>query len=331
MNEQATEMLHVLGEHLTDDERLILCMVPGDPGVAQAQAWKPRAWHPRLGARWRFPAAWNGYVTVGAFGRAADGSWRRRADHCTGGVALMVDDVGTKVPREAVSVLVPTIRVETSPGNEQWWYVFDRPERDPVRFDAIIRAFIEGRLLGKDPGMAGVTRVGRLPGFQNSKPKYGGWEVKLLELNDTRFSVEELLGEFDLQLKGRVEPPLWVRNGRVPADVEERLEAFTAVEVFMRLNGMWKAADYDPSGWREIRCPWVEEHTGGIDNGAAIREPHAENGYFGAFRCHHGSHQHRGWRELTDWIAEQAAESLEESTAAAGAMFEERMKEQADE
>lgn len=327
MDADAQRFLAALGAHLREDERLILCVVPGDPGKAEPGAWKPRPFHPELGTRYRFPLAWNGYVTVGAFGRAPDGTFRRRAANCTAGLALMIDDVGTKVPREAVAGVHPSARIETSPGNEQWWYLFDEPERDPVRFDAIIRAFIEGKLLGKDPGMAGVTRVGRLPGFQNCKPEYGGWEVRLLELNERRYSTRELLGEFDLKLAGRVEPPLWVRNGRIPPDVEERLAAFTQVEVFMRLNNMWKAPDYDPSGWREIHCPWVEEHTGGIDNGAAIREPNVENGFYGAFRCHHGSHANHGWRELTEWIAQQSAEQLEEGQAAAEAMFEQKLEE----
>lgn len=316
MNEDALKFLRALGAGLEANERLIMCMFPGDPGTAPPSAWKPRPYHPELPLRFRYPSAWNGYVTVGAFDQSEDGSFRRRAANCTAGLALMIDDVGTKVPREAVSVLAPSARIETSPGNEQWWYIFERPERDPVRFDALIRAFIERRLLGSDPGMAGVTRVGRLPGFQNLKPVYGGWEVKLLELNEQRFTVEELVAEFDLELVGRREPPPWQRM--IPADAEERLEAFNAIEAFLESAGMFKQPDYDRSGWREMHCPWVEEHTGGVDNGAAIREPDLDNGYYGAFKCHHGSHADCGWRELTEWVNQEAAERLNDINNAAG-------------
>lgn len=326
MNNDATQFLAALGERMTDHERMILCMVPGDPGKAEHTAWKPRPYHPALPHRYRYPAAWNGYVTVGAFGRADDGSWRRRADHCTGGLALMIDDVGTKVPRETVSILAPTARIETSPGNEQWWYILAEPERDLVRFDALIRAFISGRLLGKDPGMGSITRVGRLPGFQNCKPEYGGWEVRLLELAERRYSVEELLIGFELELDGRREPPMWVRAGRLPPDIDEKLDAFCAVERMVERAGLFKKPTYDRSGWREMRCPWVEEHTGGVDNGAAMREPEYENGWTGAFRCHHGSHGGRGWRELTDWVAELSVESLEDTAEAGGAEFEKKFE-----
>lgn len=309
MNEDAKRLLAALGGKLGEHERIILCMVPGDPGRADPNAWKPRPYHPERGARWRFPAEWNGYLTVGAFTQSEDGTFRRRKGNCSAGLALMIDDVGTKVPREAVAGVPPSARVETSPGNEQWWYIFEAPERDTVRFDALIRAFIDGRLLGKDPGMAGVTRVGRLPGFQNCKPEYGGWEVRLLELNERRFTVDTLVALFGLELIGRREPPPWARM--IPLNAEERLEAFNAAERWLEQRGMFKSADYDRGGWREIHCPWVEEHTGGIDNGAAIREPDLDNGYNGAFKCHHGSHQNHGWRELTEWIAEMSAAELE--------------------
>lgn len=305
MNEAAEKFLRALGAGLGSEERLILCAFPGDPGEAPPHAWRPRPWHPEFGTRHKFPSSWNGYVTVGTFGQSEDGTFRRRAAYCRGGLALMVDDVGTKVPRETVSVLVPSARIETSPGNEQWWYFLSEPERDPVRFDALIRAFIDKQLLGNDPGMAGVTRVGRMPGFQNLKPEYGGWEVKLLELSERRFTVKELLAEFDLELLGRREPPPWQRRVSL-AQFDERVAAYDAVEEFLRQSGMLKKDEADPSGWTDITCPWVDGHTNAIDNGAAVREPYEENQYYGSFRCHHGSCIDRGWRHLTEWVAEEA-------------------------
>lgn len=313
MNIEARKFMAALGANLKPEERLILAGFPGDPGAAPPTAWRPRPWHPDHEGL-SMPSVWNGYVTVGAFGRAPDGTFRRRAACCTGGMALMVDDVGTKVDRGVVAILEPSARIETSPGNEQWWYFLKEPERDVVRFDAVIRAFISGKLLGHDPGMAGVTRVGRLPGYENAKPQYGGWTTTLLSLNDLRYTVDELLTEFDLQLVGRREP---MRSRLVPEDAAERIRAFTPVYTFLRLNGMLKREEPDPSGWTEMHCPWVDEHTGGVDNGAAIREPDEENGFYGAFRCHHGSHVNRAWRDLTEWVNEAAAEQLERTNDAA--------------
>lgn len=302
----ALAFLRALGARLGAEERLITCAFPGDPGKVEPSAWRPRPWAP-TSSGWAFPTGWNAYVTVGAFGKAEDGSYRRRAALCTGGMAFMVDDVGTKVPRAAVAAMPPSARILTSPGNEQWWYILSEPERDPARFDALIRAFIAGPLGGEDPGMASVTRVGRLPGYTNGKPAYGGaFETVLEELNDSTFSIAQLVEGFGLELIGRREP----LPRLVAADAEDRIQQHFAIRRFLKTAGMLKRDDPDRAGWTEMSCPWVDGHTGAIDNGAAIREPELENGFFGAFRCHHGSCAGRGWRELTEWVAEEAAEQL---------------------
>lgn len=298
--------LAALAGALPEDERLILCGFVGDPGAVGQSAWRPRPWAP--GRHIELGRAANAYVTVASFGRAEDNSFRRRTETFRAGLALMVDDVGTKVPRESVAAMPPSARVETSPNNEQWWYFLDEPERDPARFDAVIRAFIASRLLGADPGMSGITRVGRLPAHANGKPQHRGWVCALRELNpDRRFAVEQLVEGFGLQLNGRREP-------RVRLVAEEALERNRMFEVayrWLRERRMLKREAPDLSGWVEMHCPWREEHTGGVDNGAALREPHADNGYYGAFRCHHGHCADRGWADLTDWIAEQSAEELQ--------------------
>lgn len=305
MSDEAMEFLDVLAGNLPESERLILCGFGGDPNTAGPSAWKPRPW--TLGRELDMPRSWNGYVTVSSFGRAGDGSFRRRGETFAAGRALMVDDVGTKVDPSAVAALPPTIRVETSPNNEQWWYVLEEPERDATRFDGVIRAFISSKLLGADPGMSGVTRVGRLPTFENAKPKYGGWTCALRELNDRRYTIEELLKGFGLAINGR----RYTREKLPTEEALERNRAFAAAYRFLGQRRMLKRHEPDPSGWTEMSCPWVGDHTGGADTGAAIREPAAENDYYGAFRCHHGHCVDRGWAELTDWINELAIEELE--------------------
>lgn len=304
----ALAFLRALGENLGPDERLITCAFNGDPGVVDPKAWRPRPWG--LESRgWAFPTGWNAYVTVGAFGRAEDGTFRRRAALCGGGMAFMIDDVGTKVPLAAVEHFQPSARILTSPGNEQWWYILSEPERDLARFDALIRAFIAGPLKGLDPGMASVTRVGRLPGYTNGKPAYGGaFETVLQELNDRRFTVPAIIQGFGLQLIGRRVP----LPKLISTDAESRIAAHFEIRAFLRAGGMLKRDDPDRAGWTEMTCPWTDSHTGGVDNGAAIREPEMDNGFYGGFKCHHGNCGARGWRELTDWVAEAAMEKLEQ-------------------
>lgn len=302
------EFIAELARDLPEQERMILCGFKGDPNAAGPTAWKPRPWY--IGREIDMPRSWNGYVTVASFGRAGDGSFRRRTETFRSGRALMIDDIGTKVDPSVVACLPPTARIETSPGNEQWWYMLDVPERDPARFDGVIRAFISGKLLGADPGMSGVTRVGRLPGFQNDKPQYGGWTVQLRELADRRYSVDELLDAFGLKINGR----RMIREKLPTEEAVERNRAFAAAYRFLDQRNMLKRHEPDPSGWTEMTCPWVDSHTGRANTGAAIREPASENDFYGAFRCHHGHCIDKGWQEMTDWINEMAIEELENAT-----------------
>jgi hypothetical protein len=54
-------------------------------------------------------------------------------------------------------------------------------------------------------------------------------------------------------------------------------------------------------GWLDITCPWVEEHTGGADNGTAYRLARFSGSGRGGFKCHHGSHIDRTLADLWAW------------------------------
>lgn len=316
--QQSKRFLEALGASLGDRERLILCGFTGDPYSAPMNAWKPHPW--RTGQDLPFGPKHNGYVTVASFGQAPDNTYRRRTETFAGGLALMVDDVGepgdgssARVDRELIAGFAPSARVLTSPGNEQWWYFLREPCRDAALFDGLIRAFISGKLLGADPGMSGITRVGRMPGFLNAKKKYGGEFVcELVELNDNRFSPQELLDGFGLKINGRNVQP----KRLIPEDAIERNRAFVPVYRWLQQRGMLKRDEPDASDWTEMTCPWVDGHTDAVDNGAAIAEPSEENGFYGGFKCWHGSCKHRAWKELTEWVNEQSAEELERINAA---------------
>jgi hypothetical protein len=305
MNLEAKEFLSALCPTLPEDERMIVCAFSGDPNVAEKNAWKPRPWRP--GDDVNLPYSWNGYITVSSFNIAQDNTWRRRGALYAAGRALMVDDIGTKVDASAVNGLPPSAVVETSPGNFQYWYFLTEPERDALRFDGVIRAFISGKLMGADPGMAGVTRVGRIPGFSNNKKKYDGWVVATRELTDRTYSIEELLEAFKLQIMGRQAP-----LKKLPTEEAiERNRNFMEIYKFLRQRAMLKREDPDAGGWTEIECPWIDSHTAKANTGAAISEPSEENYFYGGFRCHHGHCAERGWQDLCDWVNELAAEELD--------------------
>lgn len=310
--DDTTKFLAALADRMRPDERLIFCGFAGDPNHAPSTAWRPRPW--RSGDLLPInPQRTNGYITIASFKQAADNSWRRRSDLFSRGFALMVDDVRTKVPVETVELLSPSAIVETSPGNEQWWYLFDRPVEDKLLFDALIKSFIESNLLGNDPGMNGVNRVGRIPGYINGKEKYNGFRVRLLELNDKRYTVQDLKDAFKLKTR------LVRRRARpAPTDARDRIAMFMTHYNWMKQNGMLKASKMNVGGWMDIHCPWTEEHTNRADTGAGISEPSADNEWYGAFQCHHGHCIDRTWRELTDYIATIAEDTLEQINKRAG-------------
>jgi hypothetical protein len=295
----ARAFIRALAPDLPTDERLILCGFPGDPFTAPKDAWRPRPWRP--GDKIPFGPSCNAYVCVSSFRAGPDG-FRRRKDNFAAGRCLMIDDVGTKVQRAQVQHLKPSAIVETSQGNEQWFYFFREPERDRERFDNLIKAFIAGRLLGaKDPGMGSVTRVGRLPGFTNGKPANNGWQTRLLDLNEQRFSVQHLLAAFGLKEAAAAQRQS-VSMSR--ADALRRVRIYLAAEKYLRERGMLKGNQPDRSGWTECTCPWLEEHTGRADTGAAICEPGPQNNFRGGFKCHHGHCDGRGWRDVVEWMTE---------------------------
>ncbi len=303
--------LEALTANLSVSERMIVCGFVGDPDKTEISAWRPRPW----GRGKEFPLSpqANAYITVASFNQAADGTWRRRGDGFAAGHALMIDDLGTKVPMDVIAPLKPSAMIETSPGNYQGWYFFQEALRDRGKFDAIIRAFIANKLLGADPGMAGVTRVGRVPGFVNAKRKYltedgYPWKVRVEALDGAlRYTPDEIVAAFGLRLLGTTEP----RERLVPTDAADRIAAFLSHYKWLQAHGVLKREEPDLSGWIQITCPWVDGHTGSADTGAAICEPNAENGWTGGYKCHHGTDANKGWKDLTDWIAEQTVEELE--------------------
>ncbi len=316
------EFLTALGAGVPREERLILCCFRGDPATCGHAAWAPKPWTP--GARTAPGPNTNNYVAVASF-RASptDGTFRRQTALFGRGLALMVDDVGTKVERAVVAHAEPTARIETSPGNEQWWYFLREPCEDRARFDAMIRAFIDRRLLGADPGMAGVNRVGRLPVGVNGKARHAGWRCRCVHWEPhRRWTIEELREAFGLPVIGagrsaaeRAPGLEWARARRAVED--GRLEQFAALKRFLAEAGMLKSERPRFGAWIDVRCPWMHLHTDRADSGAALGLPSEANDWWGAFQCHHGHCVHRRLRDVMEWMDDEIADRFDRFNARA--------------
>lgn len=296
--------------HVPEGGHIVVCQFRGDPNDDIKGKWRASGL-----SGCKLDSEANVYFAVSAMKRNVRGELRRRKENFDGGLLLMIDDLGdgpgAKFPMSTIDALRPTALIETSPSNFQAIYMFTSAVTES-KMDSLIRAFIAREFLGSDPGMAGVNRVFRPPFGVNGKAKYGGWEVRLAEWNpDCRYSPEEIAGAYGLDLA-----PRGVRTPRgATVNRSESIRTFVLVRSALRAAGMLKREEADLSGWTEIRCPWTDGHSARADTGAAIREPAAENGWHGGFRCHHGTCGERGWRELTEWLAEEQEQILEEVNA----------------
>lgn len=291
-----------------EEARVMLCQFRGDPGADLKGKWRASVLRrPDQIDQWA-----NVYLCVSAMKKNERGEFRRRKENFAAGLLLMIDDIGTgigsKFPMSLLDALAPTGLIETSRDNFQAVYFFDQPITDIRLFQRLITAFIAEQFLGNDPGMAGVNRVFRPPAGTNGKPKHDGWRVLLHEWAPERqYSPQALVDAFGLTLEpaGRRDIP---RGATV--DKAEAIRAFISVRGALASSGMLKRDSSDRAGWQDLLCPWTSTHTGGVDNGAAIREPDEANAWAGAFKCHHGSCADRHWRDLTQWLAEEHAEVL---------------------
>ncbi len=316
------KFFNAMKETLPEGGEIMMCAFRGDPNSDIKGKWRATV----LSSTKLIDNRANVYLCVSAMKKNARNEYRRRKENFAGGLLLMIDDLGTgkgaKFPMSTIDPAPPTALIETSPDNFQAVYLFKELETDMTKFEALIRAFINKEFLGKDTGMAGVNRVFRPPAGVNGKPKYGGWNVRMTEWNPgNRYSIEDLAAAFNLELK--------MAGPKVPtgatANKSENIRHFISVRAALRSAGMMKREEADMAGWTDMKCPWTDEHTGAMDNGAAMRIPDADNGWFGAFKCHHGSCEKRGWRELTEWLAESHEEILEMINAEAGEFNEYKM------
>ena len=243
------------------------------------------------------PATANNYFCLSSHYPGDDGVVRRKkasfaALHC-----IMLDDIGTKIPADRVS-MAPSWSIETSPDNHQVGYILDAPILETAAADRLMNAIIAAGLC--DPGANGPTaRLARLPVAINGKYE-GPFQCRMAEWRpDLRYSVEELVEGLQIELAPAGWPKRQKRSAlpsAAPAESADDnddvyLAAPSANPVIAELK---KRALYKMplgGGKHDITCPWVHEHTDALDTGAAYFEP--DDLYpRGGFHCCH-SHGHK--------------------------------------
>jgi hypothetical protein len=271
----------------------VVCSFRGDPYGGERSKWAGRPWAPGQ----RLPSWFddgNTYTTISTFEADPEtGERRRRKCSFHSLMAVMVDDIGTKVEARRL-LLQPSALIETSPSNYQG-YLFlkqDVDTRDRELCELLISRMVATGLTssGADPGMKGVTRYGRLPIGVNAKAKYVVRLAKPFDVRCThfdplrRYSVREIADAWRLDLSR----PTFDRPS-VPVSDEQiarAQESFAALIELLSMLGMYLGKSRG-GPWHDIVCPWVEEHTDHAVSGTAIAEPADANAFAGGFRCHH--------------------------------------------
>jgi hypothetical protein len=149
---------------------------------------------------------------------------------------------------------------------------------------------------GRDPGMRGVTRYGRLPVGSNNKPSVvarcgGPWRHLVTGYRPRlSYTVEEIAEAYELDLTPPA--PRIVTPRSAPSDDCASVLDWLQAAGLQALGG----------GWHAITCPWAHEHSNGVITGTGYAEPSSDNNFVGGFKCHHGHCEHRGIGHLLTFI-----------------------------
>lgn len=201
-----------------------------------------------------------------------------------GGVAfMMLDDIGTKSKGPS---LTPTWKIETSPDNYQWGYVF-KEQPFSGEYTEVVR---ELAALGYgDPGAATAVRWARIPGSENLKPKANHFKARLAEWHpELEYTLEEIAHAFGLEVGERVE-----NKKVVPVKTGKNGDE---VLTWLSEQGLVLEAP-NSEGWATVVCPNHSEHS---DGGLVAYYHPGEH----VFKCFHGHCASFNSKEFLDWVAE---------------------------
>lgn len=251
-----------------------------------------KRWTPHLPSAYREGGAWFGNTGSFIIDRLSKSDRLSASSANVERVAvLMLDDIGTKAKAPPIA---PTWRMLTSPGNEQWGFVFgldDQPTKGD--FCAAIDAMAKAGFT--DEGATNAVRNFRLPGSVNLKPGRDGFQSQLLEFHPEReFSLSQLC-----EAMGVTPAPASAQVATVLVDGGEDDEVLR----WLSDQGML-LEPANSSGWCGIVCPNEDEHS----------NDEREGRYFPASRAYKCLHAHCvDWdsNRFLAWVAEQGGPRVE--------------------
>jgi hypothetical protein len=284
-------MLAVFGEVMGTERPMVVSFV-GNPATVSKMAWSGKHW---IADKVLLPSDHNNYTSFATFRPDDEGKYRRQKKQFAALYAVMLDDVGSKVPLDRIA-LEPSWRIETSEDNYQIGFILESPVTDAAEADRLVTAIIDAGLT--DPGASGpCSRLGRLPIAINGKhlDEEGiAWSCQLKDWQpQRRYTVQQIADGLEIELKEssqqRRSPAGKSRATTATEQQDDEVHIPRADEnpvvAILKSSSRYKSPLGD--GKHDITCPWLHEHTGQVDQGTAYFEP-SESYPLGGFKCLHG-------------------------------------------
>lgn len=286
----------IFGNELKDEMPVIVSF-PENPRSVSAGKWKGKPWNPSAPD---LPHGNNNYFSLAVFKPDENGRINRKKDQFSDLYAVMLDDLGTKIPMERLT-LPSSWLIETSEGNHQAGYILTTPINDGKLADRLMNAIIDAGLC--DEGAGGVrARLARLPFAVNGKID-PALQCRLKEWNpDLRYSADDLVHKLELDMSEKKKKKANGSSQRPDGHDEIFRDCPSENPVITALNakGLYKTPL--GNGKHDITCPWVCEHTEQADGGTAYFEPD-DTHPIGGFKCLHGHCANRHVRELLAFLS----------------------------
>lgn len=308
------DFLEAIFSNNLNRECCILVSFKGNPANVSKHQWLGHPWVHATSIE--LPHDANNYFSLARFNPNEAGEYRRQKAQFQGLYAVMLDDIGTKISMERLT-LAPSWLVKTSPGNYQAGYILSEPITNRKEADRLMNAIIQAGLC--DPGANGpTTRLARLPVAVNGKHS-PPFQCQLQSWSpDKRYSVQKLINGLQLEIietarsKGK-------QNDAVDIGDADSDQVWTprplenAVLDSLKLRNLYKSPLGE--GKHDVTCPWVNEHTNGTDSGTAYSEPN-DNYPLGWFKCQHGHCAQRKIRDLLQHLEVNARDARMKATIA---------------
>lgn len=258
------------------------------------------------------------YFGLSTCKRTPEGDLRNRKNLFCRLFAVVLDDIGTKVPIGNLPPdLDPSWIIESSEGNFQYGFILEQPLDDLTQAEMLVQLVFDSGLT--DAGGKMPTKLVRLPqGVNGKKGVKCGFVTRLVEFHpDRRWTPQDLLDVLDISVewsdvekdaeairRQRAHKSLGTSSWADVTPVAQTLDGLVdPVAEWLYESGL---VTQDTGDWITFRCPWHTEHTtgdlcAGYSPLGCGEEP--ESRWFNCF------HDHCKGKKTTDflkWVAEQS-------------------------